>query len=81
MQTVNHTANIRAAIQELLREQQVRQRCYPKWVKEGKQLNAYEATERLERLAMAIEYLQNLEPAVLAAQGPRIEILPDAAAG
>lgn len=47
-----------AALQELHREMQVRKRCYPKWVAEGKQLNQYEADERLDRLKVAIGLIE-----------------------
>lgn len=47
------------ALHECERELQVRQRCYPRWVKEGK-LTQFEATERGNRLAAAIQWLQKM---------------------
>jgi lysyl-tRNA synthetase class II len=45
------------AIHECERELQVRQRCYSRWVAEGK-LTEFEATERSGRLSSAIGWLK-----------------------
>jgi len=49
--------SLEEAISEVLREIQVRQRCYPRWVQEGK-LTRIDAADRLERLAAAADYLE-----------------------
>jgi hypothetical protein len=51
---------IAEAIHECQREQSVRQRCYSRWVTEGK-LTQFEATERLIRMAAAIQWLARLQ--------------------
>lgn len=45
------------AIHECERELAVRQRCYPRWVREGK-LTDFEANERGGRLAAAVAWLK-----------------------
>ena len=49
--------SLEEAISEVLREIQIRQRCYPRWVNEGK-LTRIDAADRLERLAAAADYLE-----------------------
>lgn len=45
------------AMHEVERELQVRQRCFPRWVTDGK-LTAFEANERLSRLQAALYWLK-----------------------
>ena len=45
------------AASEVLRELQVRRRCYTRWVDDGK-LTAVEARDRLERLERALEIVE-----------------------
>ena len=45
------------ALDELQREYQVRARCFPRWVKEGR-VSGTDAQDRLDRLASAIELLR-----------------------
>jgi lysyl-tRNA synthetase class II len=47
------------AIHECERELQVRQRCYSRWVSDGK-LTEFEAIERANRLSAAILWLKKL---------------------
>lgn len=49
-----------ACVHEVEREIQVRARCYPRWVSEGK-LSEFEAAERLERLKGALQLMQRPE--------------------
>jgi hypothetical protein len=51
---------IKEAISECERELGVRNRCYERWVKEGK-LSGVDATDRLDRLEAAIIYLRGVE--------------------
>lgn len=46
------------AYDEALRELQVRKRCFPKWVQEGK-LARSDARDRLARQAMIVEILES----------------------
>jgi len=55
--------SIEEALSELGRELQVRVRCFPRWVKEGK-MSAVEANDRLQRHEAAIQYLEGLSKAV-----------------
>jgi hypothetical protein len=48
---------------ELAREYAVRQRCFPRWVTEGR-LSATDAQDRIDRLATAIELLSGKETGV-----------------
>jgi len=45
------------ALSELEREKGVRERCYERWVKEGR-LTAVDARDRMTRLCAAIQLLQ-----------------------
>jgi hypothetical protein len=45
------------AADELQREYNVRSRCFPRWVKEGR-VSATDAQDRLDRIASAIEFLR-----------------------
>jgi len=63
---MNHTwkaslsdRTLQEAVDELRRELQVRQRCFPKWVEEGR-LSHSEATDRYERLLTALNSLQEV---------------------
>jgi hypothetical protein len=69
---------IAEALHECQRELQVRQRCYPRWVKEGK-LTAFEADERANRLAAACQWLERYAEET-AAQAAKVLDLADAAA-
>lgn len=51
--------DIEGALGELQRELQVRERCYPRWVEEGK-LSRIDAKDRLSRLIIAVELLDLL---------------------
>jgi hypothetical protein len=51
---------VKEALAEAVRELQVRQRCYDKWVAEGK-LTETEARDRFERLCSACHHLDRLE--------------------
>lgn len=48
---------VKEGLCELEREQDVRERCFRRWVKEGK-MTATDAKDRFERLATAIMYLR-----------------------
>jgi hypothetical protein len=45
------------ALSELQRELRVRERCYERWVKDGK-LDQIDSTDRMERLIAAIHYIR-----------------------
>jgi hypothetical protein len=47
------------ALDEVQREFNVRERCFPKWVKEGR-MSSSDSTDRLERLAAALYFLRAL---------------------
>lgn len=49
------------ALSELERERQVRERCYDRWVKEGR-LTAVDARDRMVRLVAAIRLLTPTAP-------------------
>lgn len=49
---------IKEAISELRRELNVRERCYPRWVADGK-LDETDAQDRLERMQAAVAMLQD----------------------
>ena len=57
MQVV-HKRDKQQALDELNREFNVRARCFPRWVTEGR-VSATDAQDRLDRLATAIEMLNN----------------------
>jgi hypothetical protein len=48
--------SIEEALSECQRELQVRDRCYARWVSEGK-LTSVDARDRMERLQAAVDYL------------------------
>ena len=50
------TRSARESVDELVRELHVRQRCFPRWVAEGK-LSRTDGIDRIERLASAIKLL------------------------
>lgn len=50
------------AIDEIYRELQVRQRCFPRWVEEGR-ISRTDARDRIARQESALTYLQSLQPA------------------
>lgn len=54
--------SIEEALSELGREMQVRTRCFPRWVAEGR-MSKVEACDRLERHEAAIQYLEQLRQA------------------
>lgn len=54
--------HLKASADEVKRELEVRQRCYPRWVKEGK-LSETDADDRLMRLAQAEKTLRMLRDA------------------
>ena len=47
------------AADECERELNVRRRCFPRWVKDGR-VSATDAQDRVDRLASAVEILRNL---------------------
>ena len=50
---------IQEQLDELNRELNVRQRCFDRWVKEGR-MTATDAQDRLDRLASAVETVNNV---------------------
>lgn len=50
------------AIDELFRELQVRKRCFPKWIDDGK-ISRTDAQDRIARQESALAYLESLRPA------------------
>ena len=50
------------AIDELFRELQVRKRCFPKWVDEGR-ISRTDAQDRIARQESALAYLERLRDA------------------
>lgn len=48
------------AISELTRELKLRETCYPRWIQQGR-LDPIDARDRLERLASALHYLENIQ--------------------
>lgn len=55
-------ASVAEAQAEVERELQVRERCFGKWIDDGK-LSAFDANERYARLHAAAEYLDRLQRA------------------
>jgi hypothetical protein len=51
------TDEVEMALGELQRERQVRERCYPRWVEEGK-VSRIDAKDRLQRQLIAEEIMQ-----------------------
>lgn len=60
MQPKNNQVSTEEALSELLRERQVRERCYDRWVERG-QLTMVDARDRMERLCHAITILERLQ--------------------
>ena len=58
---------VQEAYDELLRELQVRDRCFPDWVKSGR-LSASDARDRFDRLGSAIVWLERAYPAIAATE-------------
>jgi hypothetical protein len=52
-------ADLEAALQELSRELQVRERCFPRWVTDGR-LSKIDAKERLTRQILACKIVSNV---------------------
>ena len=50
------------AVDEIFRELQVRKRCFPKWVDEGK-ISRTDAQDRIARQESALAYLESLRDA------------------
>ena len=50
------------AIDEIFRELQVRKRCFPRWIEDGK-ISRTDAQDRIARQESALAYLQSLKPA------------------
>ena len=50
------------AIDEVFRELQVRKRCFPRWVDDGK-ISRTDAQDRIARQESALAYLESLRPA------------------
>lgn len=50
------------AISEVKRELQVRERCYPRWVEDGR-LTDIDASDRFDRMEAALRYLQEIHDA------------------
>lgn len=51
-----HIRDKQQALDELTRELNVRRRCFPRWVQDGR-VSATDAQDRIDRLATAIELL------------------------
>lgn len=54
------------AMAEVVRECQVRSRCFDRWVADGK-MEAVDAVDRMERLLSALRYLREHEAALVPA--------------
>ena len=54
--------SVEEAISELERELHVRERCFDRWVQEGR-LSAVEACDRLDRLMSALSLLETVQTA------------------
>ena len=54
------TRPLREAISEVKRELQVRERCYKRWVEDGR-LSDVDATDRFDRMSAALQYLENVD--------------------
>jgi hypothetical protein len=69
------SAPMQEAQDELVREWQVRKRCFDRWVAEGR-LSVTEARERMDRLGACLlllrEYESHLEAAKIAAAGAAV---------
>lgn len=50
------------AIDEVFRELQVRKRCFPRWIEDGK-ISRTDAQDRIARQESALAYLETLRPA------------------
>ena len=50
------------AIDEVFRELQVRKRCFPRWIEDGK-ISRTDAQDRIARQESALAYLEALKPA------------------
>lgn len=65
-QTVSTTnqpsRSLTEAIDEVFRELQVRKRCFPKWIDDGK-ISRTDAQDRIARQESALAYLESLRPA------------------
>jgi hypothetical protein len=59
---VKKIRNLEEALDEVQREYNVRARCFPRWISEGR-MSRTDAQDRLDRLATAIEYLTKLNDA------------------
>lgn len=61
--TASHPSrSITEAIDELFRELQVRKRCFPRWIQDGK-ISRTDAQDRIARQESALAYLETLRPA------------------
>lgn len=54
-----HKRDKQQALDELTRELNVRRRCFPRWVADGR-VSATDAQDRIDRLASAIELLSGM---------------------
>lgn len=61
---------IEQAVSEVARELQVRQRCYPRWIQDGK-MDQVDAIDRAERLEAALHYLREYERLVAKLDEPK----------
>lgn len=59
--------SVQESYDELMRELQVRDRCYAGWVRDGR-MTAIEARDRFDRLASAMAWLERKYPEIAAAQ-------------
>lgn len=50
------------AIDEVFRELQVRKRCFPRWIEDGR-ISRTDAQDRIARQESALAYLESLRPA------------------
>lgn len=61
--TANHPSrSLTEAVDEIFRELQVRKRCFPKWVDEGR-ISRTDAQDRIARQESALAYLERLRDA------------------
>jgi len=59
-QTVAQYRNLQEARDELVRELNLRSRCFPRWIQEGR-VSLSDAKDRLDRMATALRYLESLD--------------------
>ena len=53
-------STLQAAVDEVSRELNVRRRCFPRWVQDGR-VSKTDAQDRINRLASALGFLQHVQ--------------------